>query len=160
MWRMHRPRAVHAESRLNKALGLDRALPPAECTAAAVAPVTKATRGTGGAGAGALRRVLKTEGVEPLLLRHAVALATLHALDRVGPADGRLSDTELGRFAEPLCELYETMRRLGASAVAAAESLLYGARWNAVNFLAHLLYEKVFKIIGARLQKYPLSKDS
>jgi len=137
-WDLHRNRAAKVEAKAINALGLE-ASSPAKCAAAVAEPVQRATRGSGGAGTGALRRLLKAEGVEPLLLRHLVSLGLVLALDADKPSDGRLNDEELRSFAQPLCDpLYTTMRRLKTSAVAAIEASLFDPKWDAATFLRTL----------------------
>ena len=140
LWQAHRHRAVQAEDRLIDAIGLAQTTTTDACAAAILAPLHKAcAQGcSGGVGAGALRRVLKQMGVEPPLLRFLVPIALLRALDTDAPSD-RLSDTEIRRVTEPLCEpLYASMRRRHVSAVDAVEALLFNSAWDAAAFVSAL----------------------
>ena len=70
LWELHRRRTAKLEVALLRALALNQAHDSEfACAAAMIGPVTAATRGGGGVGAGALRRWLKALGMEPLLLR-------------------------------------------------------------------------------------------
>ena len=77
----------------------------------------------------ALRHVLKTHGVAPLVARHALATALLAAAD--ADADGKLSVPELKKRIAIVCSAGRELLQLRGDSVAeAAAALLLDGDWN------------------------------